>query len=154
MFCKKRVLRNFPKFTWKHLCQSLLFNKVAGLRPATLLKRETLAQVFSSEFCDISENTFFHRTPLVAASVNSIAAIKENEISCYSQEKRIIMNFEINCDYNLKTKYYFIFGIFLILIIIIRDLSVSTYTKFSKNLTSAHIMRKEMLAFQKILRNY
>ena len=64
------------------------------------------------------------------------------------------MNFEINCDYNLKTTYFFIFGIFVTLIIIIRDLSVSTYTKFSKNLTSAHIMRKEMLAFQKILRNY
>ena len=37
-------------------------------RPATLLKKETLAQVFSSEFCEISKNTFFHRTPLAAAS--------------------------------------------------------------------------------------
>ena len=31
-FMKKGVLRNFAKFTGKHLCQSLLFNKVAGLR--------------------------------------------------------------------------------------------------------------------------
>ena len=29
---KKDVLRNFAKFTGKHLCQSLFFNKVAGLR--------------------------------------------------------------------------------------------------------------------------
>ena len=29
---KKGVLRNFVKFTGKHLCQSLFFNKVAGLR--------------------------------------------------------------------------------------------------------------------------
>ena len=29
---KKSVLRNFAKFTVKHLCQSLLFNNVAGLR--------------------------------------------------------------------------------------------------------------------------
>ena len=29
MFCKKGVLRNFAKFTGKHLCQSLFFNKVA-----------------------------------------------------------------------------------------------------------------------------
>ena len=29
---KKSVLRNFAKFTGKHLCQSLFFNKVAGLR--------------------------------------------------------------------------------------------------------------------------
>ena len=31
LFCKKDVLENFAKFTWKHLCQSLFFNKVAGL---------------------------------------------------------------------------------------------------------------------------
>ena len=30
-----------------------LFNKVAGLRSTTLLKKETLAQVFSSDFCEI-----------------------------------------------------------------------------------------------------
>ena len=33
VFWKKGVLRNFAKFTGKHLCQSLFFNKVAGLRP-------------------------------------------------------------------------------------------------------------------------
>ena len=32
MFYKKGVLRNFTKFTGKHLCQSLFFNKVADLR--------------------------------------------------------------------------------------------------------------------------
>ena len=31
LFCKKGVLENFAKFTGKHLCQSLFFNKVAGL---------------------------------------------------------------------------------------------------------------------------
>ena len=36
---KKRFLRNFAKFTGKHLCESLFFNKVAGLMPATLLKK-------------------------------------------------------------------------------------------------------------------
>ena len=30
-FCKKGTLRNFAKFTEKHLCQSLFFNKVADL---------------------------------------------------------------------------------------------------------------------------
>ena len=47
VFCKKGVLRNFAKFTGKHLRQSLFLNKVAGLRPATLLKKRL---VFSSEF--------------------------------------------------------------------------------------------------------
>ena len=32
VFCKKGVLRNFTKLTGKHLCQSLIFNKAAGLR--------------------------------------------------------------------------------------------------------------------------
>ena len=32
VFYNKSVLKNFAKFTEKHLCQSLLFNKVASLR--------------------------------------------------------------------------------------------------------------------------
>ena len=32
VFCKKGVLRDFAKFTGKHLCQSLFFSKVAGLQ--------------------------------------------------------------------------------------------------------------------------
>ena len=67
VFSKKGVLRYFTKFTGKHLCQSVFFNKVAGLRPATLLKK-TLAQVFSCEFSEISKNNFSYRTPPVAAS--------------------------------------------------------------------------------------
>ena len=43
---KKGVLRNFAKFTGKHLCQRVFFNKVAGLRPSTLLKKKSVAQVF------------------------------------------------------------------------------------------------------------
>ena len=60
VFYKKGILRNFAKFTRKQLCQSLFFNKVAGLRPQ--------AQA-SSEFCEISKNTFFYKTLPVAASV-------------------------------------------------------------------------------------
>ena len=41
VFCNKGVLRNFAKSAEKHLplCHSLFFNTVAGLRPATLLKK-------------------------------------------------------------------------------------------------------------------
>ena len=53
---RKGTLRNS---LGKHLCQSLFLNKVAALRPATLLKKKTLTQVFSCEFCEISKNTFF-----------------------------------------------------------------------------------------------
>ena len=64
------LLKFSQKFTRKHLYQSLFLNKVTGLRPATLLKKETLVQVFYYEFCEISKNTFFYKTPLVAASPN------------------------------------------------------------------------------------
>ena len=41
----KGVRENFAKFTGKqHLYQSLFINNVPGLRPATLLKKETLAK--------------------------------------------------------------------------------------------------------------
>ena len=36
---RKSVPRNLAKFTGKHLYQSLSFNKLAGLRPATLFKK-------------------------------------------------------------------------------------------------------------------
>ena len=36
---KKGVLRNFAKFAGKHLCQSLFFNKVAGLRRLGVKKK-------------------------------------------------------------------------------------------------------------------
>ena len=52
---KKGFLKNFAKFIGKHLCQSLVFNKVDS--SATLLKKR-LAQVFSYEFCEIFKNIF------------------------------------------------------------------------------------------------
>ena len=58
-FVKKGVMRNFAKFTRKHLCR----------------KNETLAQVFSGEFCEIYKNTVFaehHRaTASDYSSINS-----------------------------------------------------------------------------------
>ena len=39
------------------------------------IKKEALAQVFSCEFCDISKNTFFHRSPLVTESIVAIAQV-------------------------------------------------------------------------------
>ena len=36
---RKDALRNSAKFTVKHLCQVLFYNKVAGPEPAALLKK-------------------------------------------------------------------------------------------------------------------
>ena len=69
---KKGVLRNFTEFTGKHLCQSLFFNKVAFLRLATLLEKETLAQVFFCKFCEVSKNTFFTEHVRTTAFANKM----------------------------------------------------------------------------------
>ena len=69
MFCKTGVLRNFTKFTGKHLCLSRFFVKVQTSGLQLYLKKEALAQVLSCEFCEISKSTFCYRTPLVATSV-------------------------------------------------------------------------------------
>ena len=72
MFCRKGVLRNFAKLTGNHLCQSLFLKK---------LQAEDLR--LSCEFCKISKNSFFHRTPAVAASVFLLTLQEElTEINC------------------------------------------------------------------------
>ena len=55
--CSIRIgdLRNFAKFTGKHLCQSLFFNKVADLRP--------LAQCFPVIFAKFLRILFLQNTP-------------------------------------------------------------------------------------------
>ena len=60
---RKGILRNFAKIHRKTAVSKSFFNKVAGLSP-----EETLAQVFSCEFCDISKNTFFTEHLWVIAS--------------------------------------------------------------------------------------
>ena len=55
---RKGVLWNFVKFTRKCLCQSLFFNKVAGLRPATLLKKRLWHMCFPVNFAKFQRTTF------------------------------------------------------------------------------------------------
>ena len=50
VFCEKGVLRNYTKFTGKQLCQSLFLNKVAGLKPTTLLKKRLWHRSFPVTF--------------------------------------------------------------------------------------------------------
>ena len=69
---KKGVLKNFTKFTGKYMRQNLFFNKVAGLRPASLLKKRLWHRWwFPVNFVKFLETPFFYRTPLVAASEHS-----------------------------------------------------------------------------------
>ena len=74
--CKKAVLKNFAKFTAKHLYRTLFFNKIAGSKPSTLLQKKSLAHMFSYEFCKSFKSTFFHRTSPLASSVYSTSIFK------------------------------------------------------------------------------
>ena len=56
---KKGVLRNFAKFTGKHMRQSLFFNKVASLRPVTLLKKRLWHRGFPVNFAKFLRTSFF-----------------------------------------------------------------------------------------------
>ena len=62
------VFKIFAKFTGKHLRQSLFFSKVAGLRPATLLRRDPSIGVFLSILCNF-KNTFFTQHLRKTASI-------------------------------------------------------------------------------------
>ena len=59
VFCKKCVLKNFAKFTGKHLWQSFSFNKFAGVMPATLLKKRVCQRCFPVNFAKFLRTPFF-----------------------------------------------------------------------------------------------
>ena len=60
---QKGVLRSFTKFIGKHLCQSLFFNKVAGLRPATLLKKKLWHRCFAVNSMKLLRTPYLQSTP-------------------------------------------------------------------------------------------
>ena len=55
---RKVVLRNFANFTGKHLCQSLFFNKIADLRPATLFRKRLWHRCFPVNFVKFLRTSF------------------------------------------------------------------------------------------------
>ena len=59
VFCKKGAIRNFTKFSGKHLCQGLIFNEVAGLRLATLSKMRFWHRCFPVNFVEFLRTLFF-----------------------------------------------------------------------------------------------
>ena len=61
---KRVVLRNFAKFTGKHLRQSIFFNNPMA---CNFIKKEALAQLFSREFCKTFKNIFFTEHRMTAS---------------------------------------------------------------------------------------
>ena len=93
VFYRKGVLTNFTKFIGKHLCQSLFFNKVAGLRP-----------VFSVNFVK------FLRTPLftehlwaTASETRKKQPVKEGGLRSMKISKNTSLCFILNL-FSMGTK--------------------------------------------------
>ena len=63
VFCEKGILRNFAKFTGKHMCRSLFLNKVTGPRPGTLLKRRLWYRCFPVNFVKFLRAPFLTEHP-------------------------------------------------------------------------------------------
>ena len=74
------VLTNFAKIHRKTPVSEFLLMKLQD-SVCNFIKKETLAQVFSCEICEISKNTCFYRTPPVAATVYKEAFLTNFSIS-------------------------------------------------------------------------
>ena len=102
LFCKKDVLRNSAKFTGKHLCQSLFFNKVAGHLFLQNTSGGCLGKhLYQSLFLNKVAGHLFYRTPLVAASVLfkvGLSPLKNICVVCFIESPLEI----------LKNTFYFI----------------------------------------------
>ena len=59
---RKGIFKSFARFTGKHLCQSLLFNNIAGLRLATLLKKRLWDRCFPLNFAKILRSPILQNT--------------------------------------------------------------------------------------------
>ena len=57
------LIKNFAKFTEKLLCQSLFFDKVAGLTPASLLKKRLWHIGFSVNLAKFLRTPFYRIPP-------------------------------------------------------------------------------------------
>ena len=93
VFCKKAVLRNFAKFAGKHLYQSLFFNKVAGLRPATLLKMRLWQRCCAVNFAK------FLKTSFVIEQLRQLLLEDKTKCILSSRDKNLP---EINITYDSK----------------------------------------------------
>ena len=63
----KCVLKNFAKFTEKHRFQGLFFNIKLLAASCSFIKKETGAEAFFCELCEIFKNIFLNRTPVVSS---------------------------------------------------------------------------------------
>ena len=103
---KKGFLDNFSKIAGKNQCRCLFLIKVAGLRPATLLKRDSDTGVF--------KNTFFYKFLwwlfLNRFSTGAIQSLKSDQIRSFPGS----VSFRISTGYQkIRTRKNSLFAHFL-----------------------------------------
>ena len=125
VFCKKGVLKSFSKFTGKLLCQSLVSNKVAGLRPATLLKKRPWYRCFPVNF-EKFKNIYFEEHQRTALSELILNYLQIFELHTFSP---IVFMRCFPRNYILRGK----FGDFLVRIFPHSDQKNSEFRHFSRS---------------------
>ena len=110
---KKGVIRNFVKFTGKHMCQSIFFNKVAGLRYATLLKKRLWDMCFLVNIAKFLR-TLFYRIRLgdCFCISNKVLCFHERYVICLYKELRM-MEMLLNTSIVITYFLVLIFNFFL-----------------------------------------
>ena len=92
--CKKDAPENSTKYTGKHFCQSLFFNKVAGLKPATLLKERLWHRCFPVNFGKFLRKSFF--TEHLWWLLLQLGEVVFQKLSFDSYEKLSLKQFSFN----------------------------------------------------------
>ena len=118
MFYKNSDLKNFSKFIEKRLCQSLFFNKVLGLRSATLLKRRLWHRCFPVNFVKFLRTLFLQNTSrrlllticyaisfirIGAVPLNKIKYLKTKPIFC--SKSKVIYQRKLDVSREIKKSY-------------------------------------------------
>ena len=121
---KKVFLKNFAKFNAKCLCQGLFFNKVTGLRPATLLKKRLWHRCIPVNFTKFLKTPFFIEhfwwlllgivdTHIIELSLPSSPSLKSFDLDKDSSFKKyqtlcsIINDFPFDLRFLFTIKYSF-----------------------------------------------
>ena len=88
LFCKNMFLE-ISQNSHENTCATVSFLINLQASACNFIKKETLAQVFSCEFCKISKNTFSCRTPTLSAFVEikflkypDLQETEWNELEC------------------------------------------------------------------------
>ena len=97
VFCKKGVLRNFTKFTGKHLYQSLFFNKVAGLRKISYQKIIKMTY----------QNGQISKMTTKDSKLVRCYGVSKTSVSFRYQLKRLcdVLNWSVSLRYQLVRRY-------------------------------------------------